>query len=123
MAVSRVNSAGKFVKYWFPAIIYGILIFSFSSVPGEDIPDLFIYQDIVFHIVEYAIFAFLIARAIKAYRPAMNYPPRFLWVICVVIIYALSDELHQSFVSGRTASFTDIFYDGLGAFIMSIFYR
>lgn len=123
MVVSTVNPAVKFIKYWFPAIIYGILIFSFSSVPGENIPSLFIYQDIAFHVIEYAIFAFLIIRAVKAYNAGMNYQVRFLWVICAVIIYALSDELHQSFVSGRSASFVDVFYDGLGAVIMSIFYR
>jgi len=123
MAANMANPAVKFIKYWFPAIIYGILIFYFSSVPGESVPVLFIYQDVVFHIIEYAIFAFLISRALKAYNPGMNYRPRFLWVVCAVIIYALSDELHQYFVSGRSASFIDVFYDGLGAVIINIFYK
>jgi len=113
----------KFIKYWLPVVIYAIVIFCFSSVPGENIPGLFLYQDVVFHVIEYAVFAFLISRALKAYNQKMHYRLRFLWVIALVLAYALSDELHQYFVIGRTASFLDVFYDGLGASIMSAFYR
>lgn len=123
MAASTVNPAVKFIKYWLPVIIYAILIFCLSSIPGKQIPSLFIYQDVVFHILEYAIFALLIIRALKAYNPGMVYSMRFLLTICLVILYAAGDEFHQSFISGRCPSLIDITYDGIGAFIMSIIYR
>lgn len=113
----------RFIKYWLPVIIYAIFIFCLSSIRGQDLPPLFAYQDVVFHIVEYALFALLIQRALKAYNPVMSRLRRFLWVISLVIIYGISDEIHQSFVPDRNPSLFDVAYDGLGAFITNIFYR
>jgi len=124
MPVIKNNSlALKFAKYWLPVIIYAILIFYISSIPGENIPLLFWGQDIAFHIIEYAFFALLINRALKEYYPRQSQVKRFLWVFAVAIIYALSDEFHQSFVPYRTASAFDIAIDGIGIFFAHIFYR
>lgn len=126
MAVNMLSCRmppGKFIKYWLPVIIYAIVIFYFSSIPGRDIPGLFAYQDTVFHIIEYAGFALLIARALKACMPQLRYPQRFLWVVLAALLYALSDELHQYFVPGRCVSFADVFCDGMAAVVTNIFYR
>lgn len=124
MPVIKNNSlALKFAKYWLPVISYAILIFYISSIPGENIPPLFLEQDMVFHIIEYAFFALLISRALKEYYPNQRRVKRFLWVFVVAIIYALSDEFHQSFVSHRTSSAFDVVIDGIGVFFASIFYR
>lgn len=113
----------KFLKYWLPVAIYAILIFCLSSLPGEKVPQLFAFQDVVFHVIEYAVFALLINRALRAYWPKMLYHRRFFWVFCLVLVYAVSDEIHQSFTPQRFASFSDIIYDGIGVFISRIFYR
>ncbi len=113
----------KFIKYWLPVIIYAAVIFYFSSISGEDVPALFPCQEAVFHIAEYSILALLVSRALKAHKPATPYLRRSLWVMCLVILYAASDELHQSFVPNRDPSLLDIAYDSMGAFIMNIFYR
>jgi len=112
-----------FIKYWLPVIIYAIFIFYVSSIPGEVIPVLFAHQDIIFHIIEYAIFALLINRALKAHYPGLIYPRRILLVFLLSFIYAISDEFHQLFVPGRYASGFDLFTDGLGSFLGSLFYR
>jgi VanZ family protein len=48
-------------------------------------------------------------------------------VISVSMVFALSDEYHQIFVSGRTAKPLDIVFDALGVFagyvLVSIFWR
>lgn len=111
-----------FIKYWIPVIIYAILIFCVSSVPGDNIPRLFSAQSLVFHIAEYAIFAFLINRALRAYYPDWIYRRRFLWVFFLAFIYAASDEFHQSFVPNRYMSLFDLACDSLGVFIANIFY-
>lgn len=116
MAV-KSNSPAAFLKYWLPVIIYGALIFSLSSVPGEQIPQLFNAQDIVFHAIEYGIFAILVSRAVKAYYPSINFVRRFGWVFLVSILYAISDEFHQSFITNRDASVFDTIIDSVGAFI------
>lgn len=113
----------KLIKYWLPVVIYAIIIFYFSSIPGQDIPPLFPYQDVVFHLIEYALFALLINRALKAYNPGIAYSRRFLWFFVSVIIYAVSDEFHQSFVPNRDPSLFDIAWDGIGACIANLIYR
>lgn len=116
-------SIPRFIQYWFPVIIYAVCIFTVSSVPGKDIPDLFPKQDILFHTAEYVIFALLISRAIKEYYPNQYALKRFLWVVALAIIYALTDEFHQSFVPYRTAAMSDVFIDGVGSLIGGLFYK
>lgn len=113
----------KFVKYWLPVISYATFIFCLSSLPGQYVPPLFSYQDVVFHIIEYSIFALLVNRALKAYYPGFIYTRRFILVFLLSFIYALSDEFHQAFVPDRFPSLFDLVYDGIGIFISNIFYR
>jgi len=113
----------KFNKYWLPVILYATLIFYFSSIPGERIPQLFQGDDILAHITEYFIFALLLSRAFKAYLIKQGYLVRLLWVLIVGVLYAVSDEFHQSFVPGRTASFFDLSMDSIGILFANIFYR
>jgi VanZ family protein len=112
-----------FFRYWLPVIIYAGLIFYLSSLPGKDIPLLFPYQDVVAHIIEYACFSLLINRALKANNPSLLRIGRFWSVFLIAIVYAVSDEFHQSFVPNRFPSLLDIAYDGLGIFMASILYR
>ena len=113
----------KFTAYWLPIIIYAVVIFYLSSIAGDRIPHLLPYQDIIFHIIEYAIFAMLINRALKAYYSGLVYIRRILWVFFVSFVYAVSDELHQAFVPYRFCSAWDLAFDSVGVFIGSIFYR
>ena len=108
----------SFIKYWLPVIIYAIIIFSVSSIPGKDIPPVFKYQDTVFHFLEYAGLSLLLNRALKDI-PGFK---RFSLVLILCLLYALSDEWHQSFVPGRNASLYDAAVDGIGAFITSVIY-
>ena len=124
MAVNQNNtSVFRLIKYWLPVIIYAILIFYLSSLTGEDLPGLFIGQDIVGHLAEYAILGFLLSRALKAYNLKLSYNKRILWVCVIAIIYAMSDEFHQMFVSGRVASFFDLLLDAIGSLTGGLLYR
>jgi len=123
MTLSLNNAASlRFIKYWLPVIIYAIFIFYLSSFPGTNLPKLFVGQDILFHIIEYTFLALLISRALKTYQPNLIYTRRVLLVFLISLAYAVSDEFHQIFVSGRCASGLDILIDGIGSCIGSIFY-
>jgi len=124
MAVNINNvSVFKLFKYWLPVIIYAIFIFYLSSFTGKDIPDLFIGQDIIGHLTEYVCFALLLSRALKAYTPKLIHSKRILWVCVIAVIYAASDEFHQSFVAGRDASSFDLFLDAIGSLTGGLLYR
>jgi len=66
------------------------------------------------HFSEYAIFALLAARAFRtSSRELLR--KRWFWAsLLLVVVYALSDEFHQSFVPSRTASIYDSMIDSFG---------
>lgn len=73
------------------------------------------------HFVEYAILAYLAARAFRTSpRPALA-KRWFLASLALVVAYALLDEYHQSFVASRTGSIYDSLIDiagGLAALLI-----
>jgi VanZ family protein len=66
------------------------------------------------HFLEYALLGLLAARAFKS-SPRSAVRARW-FVICsaIVVVYALLDEYHQSFVPSRTPSISDSFVDMAG---------
>ena len=68
------------------------------------------------HFLEYALLGVLAARAFRG-SPKPVVRRRWL-VICLalIVVYALVDEYHQSFVPSRTASIYDSFIDMAGGF-------
>ncbi|MCM8780494.1 MAG: VanZ family protein [Candidatus Omnitrophica bacterium] len=123
MAVAKNNSAIFFIKYWLPAIIYSIIIFYISSQPGNQLPDLFLGQDIIFHIIEYGIFALFISRALKHSLPKQSYLKRIFFSCIMLSVYAITDEIHQAGVPYRDASVWDVVVDAIGGFVGSLVYR
>ncbi len=70
------------------------------------------------HFTEYAILAFLAARA---FRTSSYHVLRdgWFWIsLLLVIVYSLSDEYHQLFVPTRTASIYDSLIDSFGGLTM-----
>lgn len=69
------------------------------------------------HMVEYAILAVLAWRAIR--QPQRNDPRPWKWseaglALAIALLYAASDELHQSFVPSRTGQVSDVLVDVIG---------
>ena len=66
------------------------------------------------HFTEYGILAFLAARAFVTSARLWVRDNWFAWALCVISLYALADEYHQSFVPTRTASIYDSMIDTAG---------
>jgi VanZ family protein len=64
------------------------------------------------HVAEYAILFVLLWRAWAAW-PLRFSPLGLTWVLTV--LYAASDEFHQTFVPGRNGNVVDVLVDGTGA--------
>ena len=100
---------------WIPALLTMAAIFWFSSQPADELP-VFSWADMIIkksgHIIGYALLAFW-----YWYGLGMDKNKRWLaWLLAIV--YALTDEFHQTFVSGRNASLWDVvIFDNLGALI------
>ncbi|MFA5115016.1 MAG: VanZ family protein [Candidatus Omnitrophota bacterium] len=119
---NRSGPRKQFAGYWLPVFAWATAIFVFSSIPGTNIASLFPCQDAVFHFLEYLIFAVLINRAWRVYHRRHSGYSRLFLIFTFTLIYAIIDELHQSFVPGRNASFADTTYDALGIMTANMFY-
>lgn len=60
------------------------------------------------HFTEYFILGILTYNLIK------NYRKKYYIAIIICIIYAISDEIHQIFIPGRSCQITDILIDSIG---------
>jgi VanZ family protein len=69
------------------------------------------------HLTEYAILAMLAARAFRNSSHQFIKLHWFKLSLLLAVMYALTDEFHQSFVPSRTASLHDSLIDSAGALI------
>ena len=100
---------------WQPAILLMAAIFLFSSTPSSELPDYGFWDTLVKkggHMTGYALLAL-------SYWYWMRFDPKKGWLAWLLaVLYAATDEFHQSFTPGRHASFEDVLvYDNLGAYL------
>ena len=90
-------------------------IFTFSSMPATLLPDFGVYDFLVKksgHAIGYAMLGLAYYYALPS-RLASGY--RWVIALLMAVLFALSDEFHQSFVLGRTSSLRDVMIDGASA--------
>jgi len=105
-------------------IIGPLVLWLFPNTSPERLAVIHFVVRKIAHFTEYAILAFLAARAFRtSIKPALaNH--WFLAALVLVVLYALFDEYHQSFVPSRTASIYDSLIDMSGGLVMLlILYR
>lgn len=110
------------MKRWLPAILWMMAIFIVSHQPSTQLPHFGLLDLLVkkaAHFLAYALLALLVQRA---WWPGQK---SWGWALLITAVYAISDEIHQSFVPGRFSSVADIFIDasgGLSALLLSHWY-
>ena len=113
----------KFVEFWLPVYLYAAIIFMLSSMPQIPIPFAFKFSDKIEHIIEYAIFGYLLIRAFRNSSFKLTLAQMRFLIILIGFIYGITDEIHQYFVPGRATSTLDIFADGAGVVLGQFFSR
>jgi VanZ family protein len=131
----------KWLRYWWPALIWAVVISGFSAAAFTSdntahviIPILRFFLphaapetlDFLHHVIrkcahltEYFILSMLILRGIRAGEKGL-YLRWVLVTILIVACYAALDEYHQSFVPGRTAAVGDVLIDTTGGIAAQI---
>jgi VanZ family protein len=112
--ITRV-SRSRVVGLWLPVVAWAGLIFALSSLHSLD-SGLGAWDEVLrslAHATEYAVLGALLVRALDRPLPAF----------ALGLAYAVSDELHQHFVPGRTADPRDVAIDALGVVAGIALYR
>ena len=105
----------KFFIYWFPILLYCLLIFIQSSYPSPKIETNVPQFDKMLHFLGYALLGALFLRAFLT--SSMNHRLILIFLLSVLFsgLYGISDEIHQSFVPFRDASVMDALADIIGS--------
>jgi VanZ family protein len=93
-----------------------LLRWLFPGITGVHLEQAHILVRKLGHLTEYAILAWLAARALVSSSRALLRGSWFRIALLLIICYALLDEYHQSFVPLRTPSIYDSFIDMIGGF-------
>ncbi len=107
------------LKLWLPVLFWAGVIFGFSSLAINKEAE-FSWIDFIIkktaHVVEYGILFWLLVRAWTNKSFEMK-PKMVIYAFAICILYALSDEWHQTFVPGREGTLRDVGFDTIGTFL------
>lgn len=114
---------GSKTKLWLnaflPPILWASLIFFLSSkqnLPGFSVSALDFFFKKLAHMFVYAVLYFLLSRGVDlVVNKKSNSKAKIFLPMVLVLCYALSDEIHQSFIPNRYATLRDVGYDILGS--------
>ena len=115
----------NFLSLWAPVFVWAGFIYFLSSIPhlnsGLGKWDFVLRKGA--HVFEYTVLTTLLLRAFK--RTWHEWTWRRAWITAAIIavLYALSDEFHQSFVPGRGPSVHDVLIDSVGVIIAIQFFK
>lgn len=124
------------ILIWGPVLIVMIILFIASAQPKYEIPG---REDEVYfsgavpifpggwdflikkgsHVLVYGLLAGLTLRAL--HLSGQPLPQAAVLAVVIAVCYAITDEYHQSFIAGRSASIMDIGFDLLGAMLACLF--
>ncbi|MCP4541080.1 MAG: hypothetical protein GY832_28430 [Chloroflexi bacterium] len=109
----------QFFKYWLPPLAWMGLIFFFSAqpdLPHAPGPWLDTLLKKAGHAVAYGVLAWFYLQVLCQYfRDAPTRTALRVVSVGLAVIYALSDEYHQTLVPGRNGNLFDVAIDGAGA--------
>ena len=97
---------GSLARNWVPVVAWAGVIFAFSAVPdlGTGLGGWDLVLRKIAHATEYAILGALLVRATGRTGVAF----------ALGVLYAISDEFHQTFVAGRHGAPLDVAIDAVG---------
>lgn len=118
--MAKTHKITSFINLWSPVFVWCAFIFFMSSqphLPGPQDKTLDFLLKKIGHLTVYAV---LFRLTYVAFGKTEH---RFLKTFLFCILYAISDEYHQSFVPGRTPMARDIGFDILGMVLSSIWIK
>lgn len=106
--------------FWLPAAACMAIIFILSSRQRIAVSEEYVWNFVVFktlHMIEYAVLFTLLFRAFLA-GEKNDKKTALKKAFTFAILYAISDEVHQTFVPTREGTLRDVFIDTAGIGLM-----
>ena len=123
LAFISYASSGDFSAGNTSRIIGPLVLWLFPRTSPETLAVIHFITRKIAHFAEFAILGFLAARAFRTSPRAAIASRWFLICVTLIVVYALVDEYHQSFVPSRTASVWDSFIDMAGGLTALVIIR
>ncbi len=136
MPGARIGSTSELLRSWVPVFLWASVIFFFSNdifssantagalgpilqqifpeLTADHIERIQVVIRKLGHFTEYFILGGLLWRALRSHDLGDTPSRRLALSIAITLLYAISDEWHQSFVPSRTPSVTDVLIDTIG---------
>ena len=130
------HNGNKFFKKWLPVLLWACVISFFSTdhfsasqssrilgpllhwlfpdISPEHAASIHFIVRKLGHWVEYFILAVLLYRALYAESGGRSSVRPAVLTVVSTVVWAVTDEFHQSWVPSRTASIVDVMIDGFG---------
>ena len=123
LAFISLASTGEFSAANTSQIVRPILLWLFPNISEARLAAIHFLTRKAAHFSEYAVLGFLARRAFIASAHAFIQEHWFQLGVLLVVIYALLDEFHQSFVPSRSASIYDSAIDVAGGLTVLVICR
>jgi len=123
MAFISFASTGNFSASNTSRIIGPLVLWLFPDTTPETMLTIHAVARKIAHLTEYALLGLLAARAFRGSTRERLRTRWFLASVILIVVYALVDEYHQSFVPSRTGSIYDSLIDIAGGFAALIVVR
>jgi VanZ family protein len=104
------KKAVRFLRRSLPILAAGGIFYLSHQPSPHVVPPLFPHQDKVLHAAEF----FFLFLSMFLNRDILRTDSRLAWIFAIGVLYAASDEFHQSFVPGRDCSALDLLADIVG---------
>jgi VanZ family protein len=118
MSIQPAQARRRQIIGWGAVLLWAGIIFYLSSLPRTAFPVHTTTAAKIAHAVEYAVLTLLLIGALEATNVRRR---RAAWIAAAVaLVYAASDEFHQSFVPYRHPSPIDVLIDAIGIGAMAL---
>jgi VanZ family protein len=116
-------NASRFLRAYWPAVLWGIFILIATLLPGKSIPSVSLFRfDKLIHAFIFGIFAALCFYGLIRYKETLSLK-EWIWVGIFTVLWSIGIEGIQSFIPDRSADIYDVIANTIGVMISQVMFH
>ncbi|MFN8416783.1 MAG: VanZ family protein [Cytophagaceae bacterium] len=113
-------NTSRFLRAYWPAVLWGIFILIATLLPGKSIPSVSLFRfDKLIHAFIFGVFAALCLYGLHKYKESVTFK-EWLFIGLFTIIWSVSIEGMQSLIPDRSADLYDVIANTVGVLIAQV---